>query len=134
MFKRVFSFILIVVMLVCTITACTITAEAEDVYFATHSVTNEYDKLELSSPESHLIEVDYDAKEILVINTKTHSTASYTFNRYTFNRYNILEGNIIFFNEKQKIIGYILFHEYDGFLLIIKKEDGTSIIYDNIDD
>lgn len=133
MFKRVFSFILIVVMLVCTITACstisTITAETRSVYFATHRlVENKYEQPPLvesfvSCPTC--IEVDYGVKRILVINT--HGTASYTFNQaYTL-------GDIIFFNKTKKNIGigYIMFQEDGSFLLEIEKEDSTSIYYTN---
>ncbi len=81
MFKRVFCFILIMVLSICTITA-----NAIIVYFATHRlVTNEYgEEFPKSAKEAYCptrIELDVDAK-MLLIKTRTHGTASYTFSDY----------------------------------------------------
>jgi hypothetical protein len=81
--KNRIKFILIMVMTI----VCTMTANAQkDVYFATHRfVRNEFGELlPRSDKEAYCptrIEVDYVAKTLL-IKTKTHGTASYTFDHF----------------------------------------------------
>lgn len=125
--KRVFRFILIMVMAI----AYTMTADAKDVYFATHrTVTNEYGEvLPLNFSDAYCptrIEVDYDAKTLL-IKTKTHGTANYTYSEFT-----IKDKFICFFDVNEKMIGAILFLDNDlnefVSLTICKKND-THITY-----
>ena len=138
MFKRVFSFILIMVMLICTITA-----NAKDVYFATHrQIQNEYGELlPRSDREAYCptrIEVDYDAKT-LFIKTKTHGTASYMFSDYDYRDLlgttfeEIAKKAIVFFNAKGEIIGSLFFtdYNYSDFLglTMYRKNNTAKVIY-----
>lgn len=110
---------------------CTITAEAKDVYFATHRfVQNEYGELlPRSDKEAYCptrIEVDFDAKTLL-IKTKTHGTAS-----YTFNYFDLKEKFIIFYNVKGEQVGGIEFRDFnysDFNCLIIRRKNDTLIAY-----
>lgn len=130
MFKRVFSFILIMVMSICTITA-----NAKNVYFATHRVvTNEYgEDFPKSAKEAYCptrIELDVDAKTIL-IKTRTHGTASYTFSNIV-----LKDQGVVFFDGKGEVVGGIVFLDTDysefGALQIFRK-DNTKITYMKIE-
>lgn len=124
MFKRVFSFVLIVVMSICTITA----NAQKNVYFAKHRyVQNEYGELlprnDIAAYCPTRIEVDYDAKTLLV-KTKTHGTASYVLGGYIL----LSEKRaIVFYDTEGKHLGMISFRDtsYSDFdtLVIDRKND-----------
>lgn len=129
--KRVFRFILIMVMAI----AYTMTADAKDVFFATHrSIQNEYGEILPENPDAAYcptrIELDLDAKT-LVIKTKTRGTAS-----YTFSDYNATEKAIFFYDAKGKEIGCMLFSDtrFIQFKMLVINKGDTLILYSKYDD
>lgn len=131
MFKRVFSFILIMVMLVCTITA-----EAKDVYFATHrSEQSEYGEWSDTYCPTR-IELDIVDTKTLVIKTKTRGTVSYTFNDIDSQR-DATNSLITFYDADGYKIGDILFKDTDWgtskpedfWGLVIYRKNGTRVVY-----
>lgn len=129
MFKRVFSFILIMVMSICTITA-----EAKDVYFANYRfVLNEYGEiLSKSFDEAYCptqIEIDPDAQAINIKNKD--NTASYKVSEFRVNG-----KSMAFYDEKGDLIIVITFTTdtkqlYLSSLVLFR--DDTNIVYLKID-
>lgn len=129
--KRVFRFILIMVMAI----AYTMTADAKDVFFATHrSVQNEYGEILPKNPDAAYcptrIELDMDAKT-LVIKTKTRGTAN-----YTFSDFHATEKAIFFYDAKGEKIGGMLFSDtrFTQFEMLVINKGDTQIMYCKYDD
>jgi len=129
--KRVFRFILIMVMAI----AYTMTADAKDVFFATHRTEqDEFGEIQPTKLSDAYcptrIEVDTEAKTLL-IKTKTRGTASYTFSDFT-----VYERMVSFFDDNDNIIGSIVFinNNLNDFVsLTINKKNNTTITYFNKD-
>ena len=131
MFKRVFSFILIMVMSICTITA-----EAKDVYFATcRHEQSEYGEWSMTYCPTR-IELDIVDTKTLVIKTKTRGTVSYTFNDLGSKR-DETNSLITFYDADGYKIGDIVFKDTDWgtgkpedfWGLVIYRKNGTQVIY-----
>ena len=132
MFKRVFSFVLIMMMTLVS----TMTADAKDVYFATRRhEQSEYGEWSATYCPTR-IELDIVDTKTLVIKTKTRGTVSYTFNDLVSNR-DATNSLITFYDADGYKIGDILFKDTDWgtgkpedfWGLVIYRKNGTRVVY-----
>lgn len=112
---------------------CTMTANAQKhVYFATHRfVQDEYGEMTIKRFDDARcptrIELDM-AQKTLLVKTKKHGTASYTFSDFKPNR-----GKVFFYQTKGEKIGCMQFDDRDNTRfnkLIIYRSDGTIETYE----